>query len=109
MVCRRNRGNLPRSVEELNDTDLVVVSDSSYESRLFELQNEYSELSWESEEDVTVDDLLQMVWRKEIDCTVANSSEINIKRRFYPELQVAFTIEEDQALAWNLSPESRLS
>ena len=105
VVCRRNRGNLPRSVEELNDTDLVVVSDSSYESRLFELQNEYSELSWESEEDVTVDDLLQMVWRKEIDCTVANSSEINIKRRFYPELQVAFTIEEDQALAWNLSPE----
>ena len=39
------------------------------------------------------------------DCTIANSSEINIKRRFYPELQVAFTIEENQALAWNLSPE----
>ena len=105
VVCRRNRGNLPRSVEELNDSDLVVVADSSYESRLFELQNEYSELTWESEEDTTVDDLLQMVWRKEIDCTVANSSEINIKRRFYPELQVAFTIEENQALAWNLSPE----
>jgi membrane-bound lytic murein transglycosylase F len=54
---------------------------------------------------MNVDDLLQLVWRKQIDCTIANSSEINIKRRFYPELQVAFTIEENQALAWNLSPE----
>jgi len=105
VVCRRNRGRLPRNVDELGDVDLTVVADSSYESRLFELQADYPDLSWESEEKTNVDDLLQLVWRKEIDCTIANSSEVNIKRRFYPELQVAFTIEEDQTLAWNLSPE----
>jgi membrane-bound lytic murein transglycosylase F len=105
LVCHRNNGKGPRNVEELSEVDLVVVADSSYESRLFELQDEFPDLNWESEEDVTVDDLLQQVWRKEIDCTVANSSEINIKRRFYPELQVAFTIEENQTLAWNLSPQ----
>ena len=105
VVCRRNRGRLPRNVDELGDVDLTVVADSSYESRLFELQADYPDLSWESEEKTNVDDLLQLVWRKEIDCTIANSSEVNIKRRFYPELQVAFTIEENQTLAWNLSPE----
>ncbi len=105
VVCRRNNGKSPRDVEDLNNVDLVVVADSTYESRLFELQAEFPDLSWESEENLNVDDLLQLVWRKQIDCTVANSSEINIKRRFYPELQVAFTIEENQALAWNLSPE----
>jgi membrane-bound lytic murein transglycosylase F len=105
VVCRRNHVKRPRDFAALNDVDLVVVADSTYESRLFELQAEFPELSWESEENLNVDDLLQLVWRKQIDCTVANSSEINIKRRLYPELQVAFTIEENQALAWNLSPE----
>jgi membrane-bound lytic murein transglycosylase F len=105
VVCRRNNGKRPRDVAALSDVDLVVVADSTYESRLFELQAEFPDLSWESEENLNVDDLLQLVWRKQIDCTVANSSEINIKRRFYPELQVAFTIEANQALAWNLSPE----
>ena len=105
VVCRRNHGKLPRNVDELGDVDLTVVAASSYESRLFELQADHPDLSWESEEKANVDDLLQLVWRKKIDCTIANSSEVNIKRRFYPELQVAFTIEEDQTLAWNLSPE----
>ena len=105
VVCRRNRGKLPSTAEELAGVELVVVADSHYESRLFELQQEFSDLTWESDEDASVDDLLQLVWRKEIDCTIANSSEVNIKRRFYPELKVAFTIEEEQALAWNLSPE----
>jgi ABC-type amino acid transport substrate-binding protein len=93
VVCRRNKGKRPRNVEELNDVELVVVADSTYEAILFELQEEYSDLNWESEEDANVDDLLQLVWRKEIDCTIANSSEVNITRRFYPELQVAFTLE----------------
>ena len=105
VVCRRGHGKRPRGVEDLNEVDLVVVADSVYESRLFELQQDYPDLSWESEQDANVDDLLQLVWRKEIGCTIANSSELNIKRRFYPELQVAFTIDEDQSLAWNLSPE----
>ncbi len=105
VVCRRNHGKIPRNLEQLSEVDLVVVADSHYESRLFELQQEVPELSWESEENSSVEDLLQLVWRKKIGCTIANSSELNIKRRFYPELKVAFTIEEKQALAWNLSPE----
>ncbi len=105
VVCRRNHGKRPRNPQELTDVDLVVVADSVYESRLFELQGEYPDLTWESEEDADVDDLLQLVWQKQVDCTIANSSELNIKRRFYPELQIAFTIDENQPLAWNLSPE----
>jgi membrane-bound lytic murein transglycosylase F len=105
VVCRRNNGKRPRNLDELSEVELVVVADSSNEARLFELQNEYPDLSWDSDEDATVDELLQLVWRKEIDCTIANSSEVNIRRRIYPELQVAFTIEESQALAWTLSPE----
>ncbi len=105
VVCRRNHGKRPRSVDELDEIELVVVADSPYETRLFELQQEYPDLTWESDEAADVDDLLELVWRKEIGCTIANSSEIGIKRRFYPELVVAFTIKENDSLVWTLSPE----
>jgi len=105
VVCRRNHGKIPRNIEDLANVELVVVTNSNYESRLFELQQEYPDLSWVSIDEISAEALLELVWRKEIDCTIANSSEVNIKRRFYPELQVAFTIQKDQSLAWNLSPE----
>jgi membrane-bound lytic murein transglycosylase F len=105
VVCRRNSGKRPRKIEDMTEIELVVIADSNYEKRLFDIQKEYPDLSWDSIEDSTVDDLLELVWRKEIDCTIANSSEVNIKRRFYPELLVAFTLEEQQTLAWNISPE----
>ena len=105
VVCRRNHGKRPRSIEDLSEVELVVVADSSNEARLFELQQDYPDLSWESDEEANVDDLLQLVWQKEIGCTIANSNELNVKRRFYPELQIAFTIEEAQPLAWTLAPE----
>jgi len=105
VVCRRNHGKRPRGIGELAAVDLVVPADSVYESRLFELQQEHPGLTWESDEEASVDELLQLVWRKEIDCTIANSSEFNIKRRFYPELQAAFTLDENRSLVWNLSPE----
>ncbi len=105
VVCRRNQGKRPRNIEDLSEKELVVIADSSYEARLFEIQQQYPDLNWDSIEDSNVDDLLELVWRKEIDCTIANSSQVNIKRRFYPELLVAFTLEENQSLAWNISPE----
>ena len=105
VVCRRNNGQLPRNIDELADYDLVVVADSTYEASLEELQQDHDELSWESASDTDVEQLLEQVGLREIDCTVASSSALNIKRRFYPELQTAFTIEKNQSLAWMLSPE----
>lgn len=105
VVCRRGQRVRPKTIGDLEKVELVVVADSGYESRLFALQHDHPDLTWESIEDSSVDELLGLVWRKEIDCTIANSSEVNIKRRFYPELRVEFTLEENQTLAWNLSPE----
>jgi len=105
VVCRRNQGRLPKNIDELLEKELVVIEDSSQEAHLFELQEEFPDLSWDSVDDVTIDELLEQVWRKEIDCTIANSHVINIKRRLYPELQVGFTLRENLALAWTLSPE----
>ncbi len=104
-VCRRNHIKRPKDIAELSQLKLAVVADSIYESLLTELQLEHPDLSWESTEDSSVDELLQLVWRKKVDCTIANSSEVNITRRFYPELQPAFAVAQDQSLVWNISPQ----
>ena len=105
VICRRNNGQLPGNIDELVDYKLVVVAGSGYEANLLEMQEDHENLTWESVSDTNVEQLLERVWRREIDCTVGNSSALTIKRRFYPELQTAFVIGEDQSLAWLLSPE----
>jgi membrane-bound lytic murein transglycosylase F len=40
------------------------------------------------------------VWAQTIDYTIADSNELGINQRFYPELRVAMDISEPQPLAW---------
>jgi membrane-bound lytic murein transglycosylase F len=46
------------------------------------------------------DELLNLVWEQVIDFSIADSNEVVLNQRFYPELRVAFDISEPQALAW---------
>ena len=105
IVCRRDWGRLPKKIGDMAGRRLVVLADSSYEADLVSQQKFLPDLEWESVKNSSIDELLERVWRKDIDCTIANSGELNIKRRFYPELQAAFTLTENQSLAWALSKE----
>ncbi len=105
VVCRRRHGDLPRKVEDLIGKKIHVIANSSYVERLNELKLEYPDLIWEEFEDMGTEQLLENVWLKKIDCTVADSNIVSINRRFYPELVVAFPITEEQSLAWVLHPD----
>ena len=50
--------------------------------------------------------VLNLVWEQVIDYTVADSNEVAISRRFYPELRVAFDLSPAEALAWAFPPGS---
>ena len=58
------------------------------------------DLSWEERPQTDNEELLRLVAEGEIDLTVANSNEVTLNRRFYPELRVAFNLTEAQPLAW---------
>lgn len=103
LVCRRDNGGIPSSVAELKDKKIEVIADSSYVERLKELQLENPELKWTEVEDMGTEQLLEKVWLKQLDCTVADSNIVNINRRYYPELVVAFPLSEDQSLSWIIS------
>jgi membrane-bound lytic murein transglycosylase F len=102
VVCRRD-ATVPESVEELVGLDIAVIAQSSYVERLRALKADgHPELAWTEREEATTEQLMREVWRRELDCTVADSTIVDINRRYYPELIAPFNLSRAQPLAWAL-------
>jgi len=106
LVCRRG-GPTPRKVEDLVGLSLMVTANSSYVERLEQLRSEVPELGWEERADLSTEQIMEMVWKREVDCAVADSNIVAINRRYYPELEVLMPLSDEEPLAWMLPPESR--
>ncbi|VAW75452.1 Membrane-bound lytic murein transglycosylase F (EC 4.2.2.n1), partial [hydrothermal vent metagenome] len=68
------------------------------------LQEEYPDLVFVENTELESEQLLSLVWEQVIDYTVADSNEVAITRRFYPELRVAFDLNAADHLAWAFPP-----
>lgn len=89
----------PRNLDDLIGT-LEVIAGSSHEERLRRLQPEYPDLDWRSNDTQDSEHLLHLVWEQLVDYTIADSNDVAIHQRFYPELRVAFDINDIEELAW---------
>jgi membrane-bound lytic murein transglycosylase F len=101
VVCRRG-GEVPREWEDLPGVDLLVLEGTSYVERLREIRQVMPDLAWRETGKLSTEQILEKVWRGEVDCTVADSNIVALNQRYYPELVVAFPISEEQELAWAL-------
>ncbi len=101
VVCRRG-GARPKTVKELADVELMVPANSSYVERLQSIKLRYPEIDWREDENLNTENLLEQVWKKELECTIADSNIVAINRRYFPELSVRFDLGEPQSLAWIL-------
>ena len=90
----------PRSMQETAGRSIQVVASSSHSDKMAALSEIYPELQWSENADVEVVDLLQKVAEGKIDFAVADSSEFNIQRHFYPDLRVALDLEVKDPIAW---------
>jgi membrane-bound lytic murein transglycosylase F len=99
VVCRRG-GKRPRNIEDLVEVSLTVPARSSYAEYLQQLTASYPQLQWQEDPQADTEELLERVWLKQLDCTVADSNIVAINRRYYPELTVRFDLSPPQPLAW---------
>jgi membrane-bound lytic murein transglycosylase F len=90
----------PRSIDDVLGRTIEVVAGTSHVDMLASLQEIYPDLTWVENADVEVADLLEKVAAGEIDFTIADSTEFNIQRHFYPDLRVALDLEVGDPLAW---------
>jgi membrane-bound lytic murein transglycosylase F len=90
----------PNAIDDVIGRPIEVVAGTSHVDRLMSLQDAYPELAWSENADVEVADLLAKVADGEVDFTIADSTEFNIQRHFYPDLRVALDLEIGDPLAW---------
>jgi len=91
-----------RRPQTLADVEGVieVVAGSSHAERLAQLRQEYPGLKWQENREAESEELLHLVWEQLVDYTIADSNELTINRRYYPELRPAFAISPPRQLAW---------
>jgi membrane-bound lytic murein transglycosylase F len=87
-------------LEDLKGKTIHVRRGTSYEERLNELKGEGLEIAIQPHEDTPTEELIRMVAEKEIEVTIADSNVAFLNRRYYPDVKIAFPIEEQQSLAW---------
>ncbi|HER35797.1 MAG: membrane-bound lytic murein transglycosylase MltF [Halothiobacillaceae bacterium] len=100
VVCHREDRPLPDTVEDLVGVDLQVTDASSYVDRLTALAEQMEGLRFQTHADLSTEVLLTRVARREIGCTVADSSIVEVVRRHWPNLEVAFDLSAPEQVGW---------
>ncbi len=94
----RNKGI--KKLEDLRGKTVHVRRGTSYEERLNELNREGAQINVRLYDDTPTEELIEMVAKREIEVTIADSNIAMLNRRYYPDITIAFPIEEPQSLGW---------
>jgi len=99
-VVYRRGDTRPRSFQDLVGRDIAVPAGSAYAHLLSMKKAEIPELTWTESSSRTVEDLLIDVWEGNAGITFSPSNLLAIVRQHHPDLQVGFSLEETNQLAW---------
>ncbi|MCC5855652.1 MAG: membrane-bound lytic murein transglycosylase MltF [Idiomarina sp.] len=99
LVFRQGVRERPRDWSQVHGT-IRVLGGSSHEELLQRVSRLYPHLDWHSSHEFDADELLEQVMREEIDFALVDSHHLDIKRRYYPDLSIAFTVRDRVPLAW---------
>tara|TARA_Y100001956_G_C4117134_1_gene185464 strand:+ start:218 stop:1699 length:1482 start_codon:yes stop_codon:yes gene_type:complete len=93
----------PELVEK-NDNEPVIqiVGDSHFNQTLAAIQKEHPQFLYKIDPNADVNDLLKKVSTGELQFTVADSVEVSLSQRIYPDIALAFELTEDQPTSWFL-------
>ncbi len=103
-VIYRMGNRRPRSLADMVDGKFVVMANTRHTELLREFAPDYPGLTWTEDPDADSEELLFRVQNGEIDYTVADSTEFNISRYYYPEIRLAFDLGDPEPVAWAFRP-----
>ncbi len=105
VVCHR-KGIRPRAVQDLANVSIEVPASTSYIETLKKLKVSVPDLKWETSDTLSSEQILERVWKRKIDCSIADSNIVAINRRYYPELTIQMDLTGQQPLVWLLPTEA---
>ena len=100
VLYRKFRSDRPKKVWNLYGGSLKVISGTAHVKLLQELVKTYPNLTWIEVDDIAAEELIEQVDVGEVDYILADSHEIALQRRYFPELRIAFELGEKRQLRW---------
>jgi membrane-bound lytic murein transglycosylase F len=100
VLYRKFRSDRPKRMLDLVGGSLKVISGTAHVKILHEMRKQYPNLSWVEVDDIATEELIEQVDAGETDFIVADSHEIALQRRYFPELRIAFELAEPRQLRW---------
>lgn len=105
VVCARSllgTKTFPRDIESLSGLNIKVGEGTSYSDTVRSLIKDGFDMNVTFTTAYSTEELLEQVSKNIIDCTIADSNIYALNLRYYPEMDMAFTISEREQLAWVL-------
>ncbi|MGR5175978.1 membrane-bound lytic murein transglycosylase MltF [Vibrio mediterranei] len=101
----RNLEQLLNNQEQLLDKAegeeiFAVVKDSHFEKTLTQVAQQNPDFRYYVDDNADVNDLLKQVSEGLLNFTMADSVELSLSQRIYPDLALAFEMTEDQPISW---------
>ncbi len=93
----------PKNIHQLAGTTIEIASGSTYAEQLNKAKQQVPGLKW-AERNITVEDLLAKLAEGKVDYVIADSTQINLAKNFYPNLDAAFDLGQSTGRAWAFSP-----
>ncbi len=99
-----NRNNKrPKQPKHLVGKSLLVLKGSIHASDLNALKKDLPALSYDVSDQVESVDLLRMVDEKQIDLTLVNSNQVAMNQVYFPNIRVAFTLQDSHQQRWAIA------
>jgi peptidoglycan lytic transglycosylase F len=96
----------PRSLKDLGDMEILVLSGSRHSQILQTLRDTgFPELRWREIEEVDSMELLEQVNAGKAPLAIIDSNEFEVQQSLYPRLKVAFDLGSSQDMVWFLPPD----
>src|SRR5690554_2904057 len=93
----------PKQPEHLVGKSLLVLKGSIHASDLNTLKAKLPELSYDVSDQVESVDLLRMVDEQQIDLTLVNSNQVAMNQVYFPNIRVAFTLQDSHQQRWAIA------
>jgi membrane-bound lytic murein transglycosylase F len=99
LVCNSSMPRI-RELTDLRGKELVVAAGSAHEVALREAQTNLPSLQWQTDRDLSTQDLLAEVGEGGLDCVAANELQFADARNYHPDLVAELDIVPPSQLAW---------
>jgi membrane-bound lytic murein transglycosylase F len=100
LLYRRGDVEKPDGLDDIGEESIHIIRGTSHSILLNSLKVTHPQLFWIEVDDIATEELIEQVDNGTAKYIVANSHEIALQRRFFPELRIAFELGEPRQLRW---------